>query len=124
MSSTPSTTRLAVEADLLQAMAPCAYATAENVISGTPNESDFVQLTSADGKFTIGSWRADPHVEVVEGYGGDEYTRVIEGRITLTDTDGTVHSYGPGEAFTIAAGWCGQYRVEEPTLKQFAFYTP
>ncbi|MET7518653.1 cupin domain-containing protein [Streptomyces sp. NPDC005480] len=45
------------------------------------------------------------------------------GRVILTTDDGTSHTFSVGDAFTIAAGWPGDYRVDEPLLKQFAFYT-
>ena len=69
-------------------------------------------------------WSAAPYTEYVSDHDGYEYTHVLEGRVTLTDQDGTVHSFGPGQSFTIESGWSGEYRVDEPLLKQFAFYTP
>ncbi|RZK84434.1 MAG: hypothetical protein EOP26_08670 [Rhodococcus sp. (in: high G+C Gram-positive bacteria)] len=30
----------------------------------------------------------------------------------------------PGDAFTLTKGWRGEYRVDEPLLKQFAIYVP
>ncbi|MFF5584920.1 cupin domain-containing protein [Streptomyces hygroscopicus] len=71
-----------------------------------------------------GPARQEPYAEYIEAYPGDEYTRIIEGRVTLTQDDGTTWTFGPGDAFTIAAGRRGEYRVDEPLLKQFAYYIP
>lgn len=87
-----------------------------------PVETAVTHLASADEKFSIGTWRAEPYTEYIEAYPGDEYTRIIEGCVTRTQDDGTTRTFGPGDAFTIAAGWRGEYRVDEPLLKQFAYY--
>jgi uncharacterized cupin superfamily protein len=117
-----TTTKLPEAADLVGELSPSDYVVPENLRSGSPNEKATTHLSSADGRFLIGSWRAEPYTEYVEAYPGDEYTRVLEGRVTLTDSAGNSHTYGPGDAFTIAAGWRGEYRVEETLLKQFAYY--
>ena len=114
--------KLAQGAELAKTLTSSNYVLPENLRSGEPNETGTTHLTSADGHFLIGSWRAEPYSEYIEAYEGDEYTRVLEGRVTLTDASGKMESYGPGEAFTIAAGWSGEYRVEETLLKQFAYY--
>ncbi|KAA0111014.1 cupin domain-containing protein [Mycolicibacterium sp. P9-22] len=114
--------KLAQGAELAELLTASAYVLPENLRGGDPNETGTTHLASADGRFLIGSWRAEPYSEYIEAYPGDEYTRVLEGRVTLTDDAGNVQSYGPGEAFTIAAGWRGEYRVEQTLLKQFAYY--
>lgn len=66
--------------------------------------------------------RAEPYAEFIESYPGDEYTRVLEGSITLTGDDGVAHTFGPGDSFTLSRGWRGHYRVTERLVKQFAIY--
>lgn len=105
-------------------MTPSSYVTAEAFRSGSPEEKAATHLTSPDERFTVGLWSAEPYTEDVTDHDGYEYTLVLEGRVTLTDEDGTVHSFVPGQSFTIEPGWSGEYRVEESLLKQFAFYTP
>ncbi|MDJ0394855.1 cupin domain-containing protein [Rhodococcus sp. G-MC3] len=107
---------------LIEKMAPSSYVTAETLRSGDPQETEAVHLTSADSKFLTGSWSAQPYTEFIESYPGDEYTRVLEGSVTLTTDGGTPRTFTAGEAFTLTKGWRGEYRVNEPLVKQFAIY--
>lgn len=120
----PNVNPIPVGAEGAAAMSPSAYVTAESLREGDPAEHEAVHLSSDDAKFTIGSWRAQPYAEFIESYPGDEYTRVLEGSITLTGDDGVAQTFGPGDSFTLARGWRGEYRVTEPLLKQFAIYVP
>jgi uncharacterized cupin superfamily protein len=117
-------TRLDPRPDFFVEMTPSTYVSPEGLREGVPHETEVVQLISADGRFTIGTWRAEPYTEFVESYPGDEYSRVLQGRVTLLNADdGQSHRFGPGDALVIAAGWRGVYCVEETLVKQFAYYT-
>jgi uncharacterized protein len=102
------------------AVTPSGYVTEATLREGNPAEREAVHLSSADAKFTVGSWRAEPYAEFIENYPGDEYIRVLEGLITLTGDDGVAHTFGPGDSFTLAKRWRGGYRVTNPPVKQFA----
>lgn len=119
-----SVATIPVGPDAVAAMSPSGYVTVDSLREGDPAEHDAVHLSSSDDKFTVGTWRAQPYAEFIEFYPGDEYTRVLEGSVTLTGSDGVPHSFGPGDAFTLTRGWSGEYRVTAPLLKQFAIYVP
>ncbi|KGI70730.1 hypothetical protein EU78_08105 [Mycolicibacterium rufum] len=104
------------------AMRPCAYVTPESLREGDPREVDLIHLSSADGTFTVGSWRAEPYSEFIEAYPGDEYARVLAGSVTLTGDDGFAQTFSAGDAYTMRAGWRGEFRVTETLTKQFALY--
>lgn len=106
------------------AMTPSTYVTAETLREGEPAEHHAVHLSAEDGKFTIGSWRAEPYAEFIESYPGDEFTHVIEGTVVLTGGDGVAHTFSAGDSYTLRRGWRGEFRVTEPLLKQFAIYVP
>jgi len=54
--------------DAVAAMSPSNYVTAQTLRDGDPAEREAVHLTSADDKFTVGSWRAEPYAEYIENY--------------------------------------------------------
>ena len=92
--------------------------------AGDPAEKSLEHLRSRDGRFEVGVWAAQPYVEQVEHQDGYEYSLVLVGAVTLTDTDGTTRTYRAGEAFTVEPGWAGEYRVDEPLINQFCYYDP
>ena len=110
--------------EAVSAMNPCSYVTTETLREGDPQERDLIHLSSEDGKFTIGSWRAEPYSEFIESYPGDEFARVLEGSVTLTGDDGVAQTLSAGDAFAMRRGWRGEYRVTETLTKQFALYIP
>ncbi|MGW3950268.1 cupin domain-containing protein [Streptomyces sp. NPDC004752] len=118
----PKITKMPRAEDVLAEMRPSHYVTADALRSGSPNEQESNHLTSSDGRLSVGTWRAEPYSEYIDSYPGDEYTRILEGRVTLVGDDGETRTFTAGDAFVIAAGWRGEYRVDETLLKQFAFY--
>jgi uncharacterized protein len=107
-----------------EAMTPCAYVTPETLREGQPNEHDLVHDTSADEKFTVGSWRAEPYAEYIDSYPGDEFARVLEGSVTLTTDGADPQTFSAGDAYVMRRGWRGEFRVTETLTKQFALYIP
>ncbi len=92
--------------------------------AGDPAETSLEHVRSRDGRFEVGVWTAQPYAEQVDRHDGYEYSLLLEGTVTLTDTDGTTRTYRAGDAFTVEPGWAGEYRVDEPVIKQFVFYDP
>ncbi|MDN4465726.1 DUF861 domain-containing protein [Microbacterium aurantiacum] len=104
-------------------MAPSGYVVPEALREGNPQERELAHLTSTDERFSVGVWSAEPYSEFVDRHEGYEYTYVMEGRVSLTDDNGT-HTFAAGDAFTLEPGWRGEYRVIERLLKQFVYYSP
>ena len=69
---------------------------------------DYTSLKSSDGRFASGMYRSGKvRSEITEPYGVDEFMYFIEGGVTLTSSDGTVHTIRAGEAVTIPKEWTG-----------------
>lgn len=74
---------------------------------------DVTTLLSSDGKFASGMYRSGAtRVEINEPYGVDEFMFFLEGSVTLTSSDGTVHTVEAGEGVTIPKEWTGIWDTE------------
>ena len=62
-----------------------------------------VQLDSGGG-LTSGVWESEAFTWDTDGYPVDETCVLIEGVVEFRYPDGTIETYGPGEAFAIAKG--------------------
>jgi len=88
------------------------------------SEREHLYLATADGSYTVGVWEAQPYTDQIDGYPGNEFCTVVRGAVTLTAHDRQAQTFRAGDSFTIEAGCTGQWRVDEPFLKFFAFSTP
>ncbi len=85
---------------------------------------DVTTLKSSDGRFASGMYRSGPsHFEIDEPYGVDEFMYFIEGGVTLTSADGTVHEIAAGEAVTLPKEWTGTWQTDGYT-KIWVIYSP
>jgi uncharacterized cupin superfamily protein len=101
---------------------PCHYAV--DITAGDPREREYVFVAAPDGRFTVGLWEAQPFTERITSYPGDEFCQVVRGQVTLTDTDGAARTFGEGDAFTVEAGWAGEWRIDKPFMKYFVLSMP
>ena len=74
---------------------------------------DVTTLLSSDGRFGSGMYRSGKvRAEIDEPYGVDEFMYFLEGGVTLTSADGTVHEISAGEAVTIPREWTGVWDTD------------
>ena len=74
---------------------------------------DTTSLLSSDGKFSSGMYRAGKsRYEIDEPYGVDEFMYFLEGGVTMTSADGTVHVIEAGEAVTVPKEWTGIWETD------------
>ncbi|MBC9249350.1 cupin [Pseudomonas alcaligenes] len=69
-------------------------------------------------QFTAGIWEAGPHKEYCS-CDFDELCHLIEGRVRLTDADGSSREFGPGSSFVVAAGFRGTWENLTPVRKVY-----
>ncbi len=65
-----------------------------------------------------GIWEAEPHLERC-ACDYDELCHILEGRVRLTDAEGSARVFGPGESFVVAAGFRGTWENLTPVRKLF-----
>ena len=74
---------------------------------------DVTSLLSSDGRFGSGMYRSGAtRIEMTEPYGVDEFMYFLDGGVTLTSADGTVHVVAAGEAVTIPKEWTGVWETD------------
>ncbi|MFC3568006.1 cupin domain-containing protein [Paracoccus sp. TOH] len=88
-------------------------------VEGSPSMKTWIENQSEDGKFLTGYWEATPGSYRVR-YDVDEYIRIFEGKVTLTDNGQEPRSFGAGDTFVIEAGFDGIWKTEETVRKAFA----
>lgn len=71
----------------------------------------------------VAFWESGPGaLRSVDPYPVDEYCLVLEGELHLTDLDGTVRVFGPGDAFVIPKGWRGVWDMKTFFRKHFVTF--
>ena len=80
--------------------------------------------SNGPGAFRVGVWESGPGVLVPDNYPNDEYCRVLEGTLTITNADGSTADFGPGDSFVIPKGWSGRWHMKTRFKKQFVAYAP
>ena len=92
----------------------------EIVAEGNPTSETWVAREfEVSGKASAGIWAGEPGKINMPAYPFDEMFTVLEGRIEMTNEDGSVVSLGPGESGFLPKGWTGVWHVVEPTKKYF-----
>ena len=82
------------------------------------------QYLASAGAFRVALWESGPGVLVTDSYPNEEYCRVLEGTLTITNADGSTADFGPGDSFVIPRGWAGRWHMKTRFKKQFVAYTP
>ena len=69
--------------------------------------------TLFDGDFSAKIYEADPAKLRIDDFPIDEYILVLEGRLILTDDNGEVSEYKPGDSLVIPKGFSGYWHMPE-----------
>lgn len=83
--------------------------------------TDVTLLKSADGKVSMGMYKAGPSDEKIASYPEDEFCYFLTGSVKLTSADGTVLELKAGEAVAIPKGWVGRWTTPGYT-KYYVIY--
>ena len=66
-----------------------------------------------DGQFIAEVYEADPAKLRIDNFPLDEYIMVLEGRLILTDDNGVVSEYKPGDSLVLPKGFSGYWHMPE-----------
>ena len=93
----------------------------ERILAGDPVHTATLHFTSADGRFTAGTWASERGTWRVV-FTESEFCHLLEGVIVVTDEAGEKTTFRAGDAFVSPAGFTGTWEIVEPARKLFAFY--
>lgn len=103
-------------------VAPSTYRPApERILDGDPVQTAALVFTSADGRFSAGTWAAERGTWRVV-FNESEFCHLLEGVVVVTDQTGERTTFRAGDAFVSPAGFTGTWEIVEPARKLFAFY--
>ena len=106
------------EQSSLEQWPPFAEADYANVIGGDPKQAARLDSGNLEGPLMSGVWECTPgKIEFV--YPFSELCTLLEGKVTVTDSDGRSVTYKPGDSFFIAQGEKVLWEVHERVRKCF-----
>jgi uncharacterized cupin superfamily protein len=87
-------------------------------------QRDRVVFTNDAGTMTVGLWDTEAMTTALYPFPYHELAHILEGTVTITGTDGTAETFGPGEVFFIPAGTPTRWDVPTYLRKHYAAITP
>jgi uncharacterized cupin superfamily protein len=93
----------------------------DRIVAGDPLQRAWNLYSSADGHFHAGIWECQPGKWRVI-FTEHEFCHLLIGRIVVTGDDGSVRTYGAGDAFVSPSGFMGHWEVLEPARKYYVIY--
>ena len=91
---------------------------AEIVLEGQPDADSWVcDEFPASGVAKAGIWVGDPGKIDIPAYPTDEVFTVLSGRVEVTNSDGSVLAFGPGDSGLLRKGWKGVWHTVEQVRK-------
>lgn len=82
-----------------------------------------IAFPSKDGKHFVRIWESGPGILQTDGYPYDEYCLVVEGKLEITNKDGSTAVFVPGDSFVIPKGWQGKWNMKSKFKKQYIALT-
>lgn len=104
-------------------MESCSVVPPEAVLSGKAEETGAMHLEADNGKFLVGTWECTPYAENLAYPDNHEFCVVVSGRVALTNPDGSVNEFGPGDCYIVPKGFDGKFEVLETLRKIYIIYT-
>ena len=114
----------AILADPHLPLAPVAGLEASDFETGIPEMGLISLYRDPTGSFEAGIWECSPMRRVPGRLARSELMHILEGNGSITNADGVVFEFGPGDTFLVPLGMGYQWCNETPVKKLFCSYTP
>ncbi len=67
----------------------------------------------------VGVWECTPGGWAIHERPDTEVVHILEGRVRMTDSDGSTREIGPGDVMVLPKGWSGRWDILEFTRKLY-----
>jgi uncharacterized cupin superfamily protein len=94
---------------------------ADRLLSGNPQQTIANYFTDPSNQFFVGKWTSTPGKWRVR-YTEHEFCLITYGQALIRGDDGTVHSFGAGDAFVVPAGFSGTWEVVSDCTKIYVIF--
>lgn len=109
----------------IQALDPDATLTDAEHIEGTGDtQRERVFFTNDHGNFQVGLWDTRTMQTGMSPFPTHEFCQILDGEATITEADGTTHSFAAGDVFFIPAGTVCAWHVPDYVRKYYAALDP
>lgn len=88
-------------------------------VEGNQVEAHQAFWSTPDGNMEVGIWECTAGRFVTERLDSSEVCHFISGRLELTDADGTVTAFGPGDVVVLPKGWKGEWKLLDRVRKLY-----
>lgn len=94
------------------------------IVAGKPKNS-FAQIyKSADGRFTAGPSTLGTATATLTNFKVNQFMTLLAGEVEVTDKNGKIQKFGPGDSFVIPKGFSGTWKDLSPIRFQAVMYDP
>ena len=95
------------------------------IINGDkPTQRDYIYFTNDTEDMFVGRWDSTPFESEMAPFPCHEFVRLLEGKIVITEEDGTVHDFQKDDAFFIPKGTVCSWKTTEYIKKYYAMLAP
>jgi len=89
-----------------------------------PVQRDYNYFTNDTEDMFVGLWDSEPFESEMAEFPCHEFVRLLDGKITITEEDGTAHDFKKDDVFFIPKGTVCSWNTMEYTRKYYAMLSP
>jgi uncharacterized cupin superfamily protein len=89
-----------------------------------PTQRDYNYFTNDTEDLFVGLWDSTPFESEMAPFPSHEFVQLLEGEITISEEDGTVHRFERGDAFFVPKGTVCSWKTTGYVKKYYAMLVP
>lgn len=89
-----------------------------------PLQRDNNRFTNDAGNMFVGMWDSTSFESEMKPFPCHEFVQLLDGEVTITEKDGAVHEFKPGDVLFIPMGTVCSWKVEDYIKKYYSIFDP